>query len=351
MYQNTLFKKRWLLSLILLILLMIVIGGLTRLTNSGLSIVDWRLIMGILPPLSPESWLAVFQKYQQSPEYQLLNSAMTLEQFKSIFFFEYLHRILGRLLGLYTILPFLFLAFKNKNLRQENKKFLILSFLVILQGVLGWFMVKSGLKDIPRISHFRLAIHFAFALIYLSYAFYLYCDYAFESVRQSIKNNAKKYILNFPLWILALTLLILQMIYGAFMAGLDAGYYTSEYPKILNQWLPDLAIPSSWRDTLFSVVFINFFHRHFAIVVSLAIVIWGLTGLRKNSPSYRWFFLSSIVLVFVQMLLGIATVILSMPISFAVLHQLNAALLLQSVLLPWFLYLKFYSFKKTLKSS
>ena len=318
-----------------LILVMFVVGGLTRLTNSGLSIVDWRLLLGIIPPLSEKDWLEVFQKYQQFPEYQLINSTFTLAEFKMIYFWEYFHRLLGRLLGLYTLLPFLFLALKKKNTFLENKQFLVLCFLVVLQGLLGWFMVKSGLQDIPRISHFRLTLHLLFAIIYLSYAVYLTSDYVLENTIKQTKY--KNLFFHTPWWILSLILLIIQIIYGAFMAGLDAGYYTSEYPKMLNEWIPLALLPLSFKDWVYSVPFVHFFHRHFAFIVLVVITLWALIHLKKNASQYKWLFILSLVLLYLQVLLGILTVVWQMPILMAILHQLNAILLLEFLLLPWFI--------------
>ena len=215
----------WLYSGLFLIALMVIIGGITRLTHSGLSIVEWKLIGGTIPPLNDIQWQETFEKYQQFPEYQKINTEMSLSEFKSIFFWEYLHRLLGRLIGLVFIIPFIIFWNKKWFNFKQKKQLLILLGLGALQGFLGWFMVKSGLVDVPAVSHYRLALHLITAFGLMCYIYWLVLS--FNEVEKKPNNNINKLSKWF---IVALTI---QIIYGAFVAGLKAGYLLPKSGSIL----------------------------------------------------------------------------------------------------------------------
>ncbi|MCL4151625.1 UNVERIFIED_CONTAM: hypothetical protein GTU68_039752, partial [Idotea baltica] len=212
------FIIRWLSSVCFLVFAIVFVGGITRLTDSGLSMVDWKPIMGILPPITETDWIKTFVKYQQFPEFKLLNHSMKLDEFKSIFFWEYIHRILGRIIGLVLLLPFLALLVTKRLNSRWNKKLFIAVILVALQGLMGWFMVKSGLVDIPYVSHYRLAAHLSLAFLIYGYLLWLIMDLRHQRVLVSSGiSNLKRFSTSLVI------LVALQVVYGAFVAKLKAG--------------------------------------------------------------------------------------------------------------------------------
>ncbi|BBM88850.1 Heme A synthase [Spirochaetota bacterium] len=313
-------KYYWLGLLLIAIMIMIGVGGLTRLTNSGLSMVEWKLFMGMIPPLSNDAWLAAFDLYKRYPEYQLLYSTMTLNEFKFIFALEYIHRILGRLIGVMVIVPFALLWLKKQLTRYEIGCFFVLLGLVSLQGAIGWFMVKSGLVNVPHISHFRLALHFFFALLFMSVTVLLLLIYRksrsfnlpnvtapqFQEVPQhyteqtlpkterlperlsktaagkkvAVSDLTTKFISNpISLGFLSITsvFLVLQMLYGAFMAGLEAGYISQTYPAMFGKLIPSVHLAAGYeqhgfKSLLENTTWIHFIHRHLGVITSLILL-------------------------------------------------------------------------------
>ena len=221
----------WLFVSLILVFLIVIIGGLTRLTNSGLSITEWELITGILPPMSDNSWNLYFEQYKKIPQFNLINFNMNLDEFKVIFYWEYIHRILARLIGLFFLLPLIYFYF-SKSIRKEYMFvcFLIFS-LIVFQGIIGWYMVKSGLINDVTVSHYRLSIHLVTALIIISMIFWL--------LKNIISKNKKKFfqisINNFPFQIFILMIFI-QIIMGAFVSGLDAGQIYQTWPLMGNSF-------------------------------------------------------------------------------------------------------------------
>lgn len=217
----------WLVFVCLMIFAMVIIGGITRLTDSGLSMVEWKPLMGAIPPLTEAEWLRVFDLYKQYPEYQKVNSGMELSEFKFIFFWEYFHRLFGRLIGVVFFIPYVYFLFKKKIEKKLNKKLFIAFILGGLQGLMGWYMVKSGLIDRPDVSHFRLAAHFGLALTIIGYIFWIILGQI---------NFSNQKLIYYPklFWSLAILLVILsvQIIYGAFVAGLDAGLAYNTFPTM-----------------------------------------------------------------------------------------------------------------------
>ena len=222
----------WLFTGVVLVATLVIIGGITRLTQSGLSMVEWKLIMGSIPPLNDAQWQETFEKYKQFPEYSIVNYAFTLDEFKSIFWWEYVHRMLGRLTGLVFIIPFTIFVMQNRVDRQMLKKLLFILLLGAFQGFLGWFMVKSGLVKDPHVSHLRLAAHLITAFIVIGFILW--------TIFSIIKPTRYPKVDNKLGWIIksGFSLLILQIIYGAFMAGLKAGLYYNTWPMMGDVWLP-----------------------------------------------------------------------------------------------------------------
>ena len=230
----------WLTSACLLIFLMVIIGGVTRLTRSGLSMVEWHPISGVVPPMYNSAWVAEFEKYQQYPEYQKLNQNMTLSQFKFIFFWEYVHRLIGRLLGIFFIIPFAYFLIMKKLNPPLIKKLLFMFFWGGLQGLYGWYMVKSGLVDNPHVSHYRLAGHLVLAFGLMAYILWTALDINQERFTKGTSYN-KKHLRPVLHWIIVL--IMLQIIYGAFTAGLKAGYGWNTFPKWQDSGYPVACFP------------------------------------------------------------------------------------------------------------
>lgn len=322
----------WLASICFLIISMVVIGGITRLTHSGLSMVEWKPIVGTIPPLTESAWQEVFQKYQQFPEYKLLNQGMTLSEFKWIFFWEYTHRLLGRLLGIVFLLPWLFFMRRRWVDRSTGFKLLGGFFLGGLQGAMGWFMVKSGLVDRPHVSHYRLAAHLILALVVLAYFFGIAVRIYLGSNSVSLKQYGKQ--LRFVLFLRILTgLIVLQIVYGAFTAGLKAGFGFNTFPKMNDEWFPT----GFFRE---SQLVLNFFENPIAVQFIHRVIGWilltgilGFWGYCVGSPGLSLsrlqrrgvHFLLGMVLI--QFGLGVGTLLWVVPVSLASMHQLGACIL------------------------
>lgn len=320
--MNTLQKKYvtiWLYSGLFLIALMVIIGGITRLTQSGLSMVEWKLIGGAIPPLNEFEWQQTFVKYQQFPEYQKLNKGMSLAEFKSIFFWEYLHRLIGRIIGLVFFIPFVIFWLKKWFNDTQKKQLLLLLFLGGFQGFLGWFMVKSGLVDMPHVSHFRLAIHLLAAFGLMCYIYWLILNF------NSVVKKQNSLLQKLSKWFIAA--LIIQIIYGAFVAGLKAGYFLQLDDSILKNVLGYHFRNTNDFDILNNGIDVQAFHRVFAwVVFAIGLFIY------KKSRNTNLADISSIVfgLVLVQISLGIVTLLLRVQIHTAVIHQFVAIILLLS---------------------
>ena len=317
----------WLVSGIVLILAMVLIGGITRLTGSGLSIVEWNVISGTLPPLSEAAWLAAFEKYKQFPEYQKLNFGMTLEGFKQIFWWEYLHRLLGRIIGVVFILPFLYFLLTRQLNRWLLKRLLFILLLGMGQGVMGWIMVKSGLVDNPHVSHFRLAAHFCLALSLIGVILWTIADLTTTSQQECVPTKLKR------LSQLVLVAIVVQIVLGAFVAGLKAGFSYNTYPLMEGEWFPShQAEYLIFPDFLENGAAVQFIHRWMALAVLLFVT--TLTFAARNAASEtRKRIRLLLYITLLQVVLGIATLVLAVPITLGILHQLIAAILfMQSVL-------------------
>jgi len=314
----------WLVIVSIMVFAMVFIGGITRLTDSGLSIVEWKPLVGTIPPLNEAEWNEAFNKYKAFPEYKIQNSHMSLDDFKEIYFWEYFHRLFGRLIGVAFFFPFVFFAFKKRIRRDMLPK---LGFAFILggaQGVLGWYMVKSGLVNKPDVSHFRLAAHLSLAFLIISYIYFLILQ---------IKNPMMHFKFNFKKLKrvhLFFVLLWIQIVYGAFVAGLDAGLTHNTFPKMGRSWIPN-------EISLFKPLYINFLenpvalqftHRLIGYVLALLAFMIYLAARKERDFLLRKTLKSLSIVVIVQFALGVLVIINYVPISLASMHQIGACVLL-----------------------
>jgi cytochrome c oxidase assembly protein subunit 15 len=322
------FVEIWLYSMFIIVFLIVAIGGLTRLTDSGLSITEWELFKGILPPLTNAKWLFYFDEYKKIPEYIEINYNMTLSEFKVIYYWEYGHRILARLIGLFSIIPMIYLFFKFKKERKNIFKYSVIFILICVQGFVGWFMVSSGLIENTDVSHYRLALHLFLALTILSIIFW----FIMETIKISpFKKKFNNSFLNF-----FFILIILQIVLGAFLAGMDGGLIYNSWPDMNGNFLPndinniDLFLFSSLDNP--SVV--QFYHRFTAYLLFISLLFLNYYTYRTKIDFKPVLILN--IAIFVQIILGIITLITGVKITYASLHQLGSIFVLTS-----FLYIKY----------
>ena len=319
------YLRFWLIALFLLIILMVAVGGLTRLTDSGLSITAWELFTGILPPLNINEWNFYFSEYKKIPEFQNINYAMTLAEFKVIFYWEYAHRLLARFVGLFTLIPLIIFSLKFKNIKYYSNKYYWIFFFICLQGFIGWYMVSSGLIENNDVSHFRLSIHLSLALFILCLIFwYILSIY-------KIKKFYKKTSNLFLLFIL--TLIVLQIVLGAFLSGLDGGLIYNSWPDMNGNFLPnDVEFEDVINNQLFNnPSIVQFLHRFTAYVLLFFIVILNYTFIRNNYGIKNIIFFD--VAILIQIFLGIITLISGVEIKYASLHQLGSIFVLTTYII------------------
>ncbi len=326
----------WLNISLILVFFIIIIGGLTRLTNSGLSITEWELFKGIFPPLNETSWLTYFDQYKQIPQYKFLNSDMSLSEFKIIFYWEYFHRVLARIIGLFFLVPLILFYFSKKIDKYYLNICLIIFGLIVFQGIVGWYMVKSGLINVVTVSHYRLSVHLISAIFIISSIFWL--------IKNFKSGEKKKFFIfsfnNFPFQLLILIIFI-QIILGAFVSGLDAGKIYQTWPLMGNSYFPnDLSF-----DTLIFFEFNNhslvqFYHRNLAYIIVLYVFYIGFyINMKKLSKLYIPYTIL-ITFLFLQGLLGVYTLISDLNIYLASLHQITSVLLVFSALNIYYLRVK-----------
>lgn len=318
----------WLFFCCALVFCIIIVGAVTRLTESGLSIVEWKPVIGTIPPLSASDWHREFEAYKQSPEFTKKNFWMSLDDFKKIYFWEWFHRLLGRIIGLVYALPFLYFWAKNQIPQGYKLKILALPFLVGIQGAMGWYMVKSGLVDQPAVSHYRLAAHLSLALLLYSLTFW----HALSLRKTNIKPQEKS--LRIAGWSL-LGLLSLTILWGAFTAGLDAGLvYNDTFPKMGERWIPtEITNAHPWPLALLEThTGVQLLHRWLAMLTAGAIlsyVIYAIYGCQRREITYAGLG----VMIVVQLGLGLTTLFSGVALLPAVLHQAGAIILLTFLLL------------------
>jgi len=321
----------WLLVCCALVFAMVVLGGVTRLTGSGLSMVHWKPISGVMPPIGETAWEREFAHYRQSPEYAHVNKGMSLAEFKGIFWFEYAHRLLGRLIGVAFLLPFLYFLARRRIESWLIPRLVVMFALGGLQGLLGWYMVKSGLVDDPHVSQYRLAAHLALAVII--YAFMLWTALSILRGEQDAASGGSRRLARAAAILIAAV--SVTMLSGAFVAGLKAGFTYNTFPLMGGRWWPE----TLWSMTpLYINVFENpatvqFFHRWLASATFLVIVaVWF--SARRRGPDRRerkWLDAVGVAAV-VQVALGISTLLLKVPVLLAALHQAGAMALLTVLL-------------------
>lgn len=333
MTQNKSAVTYWLSACCLMVVFMIVFGGFVRLTGSGLSIVEWKPVTGIIPPLSEADWVEEFGKYRASPEYKLHNYNMSLAEFKSIFVPEYIHRLAGRLLGALYLLPLLYFYLKGAFHRQERHLYLVIGALLFFQGFMGWYMVKSGLVDRPYVSHLRLAMHLITATVMYSLLFWQLMRWRFDIL---LTTEGTRLCTPKTLTAIALATTFTQIFVGGLVAGLDAGLLYNTFPLMGGKFVPDEVFPVSLAG-LSEPVFVQFTHRIIAYfltgIIVLLIIALARTGYRKLCKVALYL---ALALLF-QMSAGIATILYSVPITIALTHQLGALLLLTILLWNMFL--------------
>jgi cytochrome c oxidase assembly protein subunit 15 len=312
----------WLFMVAGLIVAMVIVGGITRLTESGLSITEWKPISGAIPPLTDAAWQAEFANYKRIPEYTQINRGMTLDGFKHIFFWEYTHRLLGRLIGLAFALPLLWFAVKRRIPPGYGWRLVALLALGGLQGAIGWWMVSSGLAVRTDVSHVRLAIHLMTALVLLSGMVWTALD-----LRNLAESRLAKPAALRPLALIALALLFSQIMFGAFTAGLNAGYAFASWPLMGDSFFP-AGVPMmspAWRNAVDNPIVVQFIHRWFAFVAAAGLVTLAVKAMRSGGVTAGRVLIG---LVLLQILLGISTLMSGVEIGIAVAHQANAALTL-----------------------
>ena len=319
------YLKLWLITLFLLIILMVAVGGLTRLTDSGLSITAWELFTGILPPLNVNDWNFYFSQYKKIPEYQNINYDMTLSEFKVIFYWEYAHRLLARFVGLFSLIPLIVFSLTFKDSKYYSNKYYLIFFLVCLQGFIGWYMVSSGLIENNDVSHFRLSVHLSLALLILSLIFWFILDiFKVKRFHEKISNLLLLFIL---------LLIVLQIILGAFLSGLDGGLIYNSWPDMNGSFFPN---DVKFNDVINSQLLSNpsivqFLHRSTAYLLLFFITILNYLYItQKYNFKYILFF---DVAILIQIFLGIITLISGVEIKYASLHQLGSILVLSTYIL------------------
>ncbi|SMO97140.1 COX15/CtaA family protein [Gracilimonas mengyeensis] len=316
----------WLWSGVILVSLMVIIGGITRLTDSGLSMSDWNLIMGSIPPTSEVEWQQAFERYQEFPQYQQINHQMQLDEFKQIYFWEYLHRLLGRMIGIVFLVPFVYFWVKGYFDRKLLKRMFILLGLGAMQGAMGWIMVKSGLVDVPYVSHYRLALHFMLAVILIGFCLW----YALDLKKYSLPPDSPTVLNRLKPWFWAITVLfIIQMVYGAFTAGLDAGYLYNSFPKMGGQWLPPTfsMLEPYVANLVENPGTVQWIHRVNGTLLALAVIgFWWKAVFNSNSAWIQAVSGILLSIILAQYLLGVLTLIYKVPVTLGVLHQAVAIL-------------------------
>jgi len=320
----------WLVLSLFLVYLIIFIGGLTRLTNSGLSITEWELIKGILPPLNSNSWENYFEEYKNIPQYKLLNFDMTLNEFKIIFYWEYFHRFLARIIGIFFLIPLIYFYF-SKKIKIEYLKICFLAFsLIIIQGIVGWYMVKSGLIDDVTVSHYRLSIHLSIAILIISIIFWLIKNVVNKKNISFFKFSFRNFFFQFFILII-----FLQVIIGAFVSGLDAGKIYQTWPLMNGTFFPT----DNFINNLFNFgdpSFVQFLHRNIAYIIFVLSIYTGFFIYRKKIKELYNSYLIFILFIGIQVLLGILVLFSNVDIYFASLHQISSIFLIVSSLNLYF---------------
>ena len=319
----------WLITMFIIISIMIVVGGLTRLTDSGLSITEWQLFSGLFPPLNQNDWILYFNLYKEIPEFKLQNFNMTLQEFKVIFWWEWAHRILGRVIGLGFLFPLIYFSFKLKISKILDLYFIF--FLICFQGFIGWYMVSSGLVDRVDVSHFRLSIHLLIAFLILSLIFWNYLKY--QNYKQVLGG------INSIIPFIFLVLILIQIVIGAFVSGMDAGKIYNSWPLMGKTYFPnDNVVENLFKLSAFSdPSLVQFIHRNLAYVIGLFyVMILFKVYKNKLNKLYRSVNILGFFII-LQIILGIFTIILGAHIYIAAVHQVSSIFLVTSSIYFFFI--------------
>ena len=319
----------WLITMFIIISIMIVVGGLTRLTDSGLSITEWQLFSGLFPPLNQNDWILYFNLYKEIPEFKLQNFNMTLQEFKVIFWWEWAHRFLGRVIGLCFLIPLVYFSFKIKISKILDLYFIF--FLICFQGFIGWYMVSSGLVDRVDVSHFRLSVHLLIAFLILSLIFWNYLKYQ--------NYNQVAHGINSIIPFVFLVLILIQIVIGAFVSGMDAGKIYNSWPLMGNTYFPnDNNFENLFKLSAFSdPSLVQFIHRNLAYVIGLFyVLIFFKVYKNKISKLYRSVNILGFFII-LQIVLGIFTIILGAQIYIAAVHQVSSIFLVTSSIYFFFI--------------
>ena len=332
MLKNTKYETffyYWIASLILLLSLMIIVGGLTRLTDSGLSITQWQLFSGILPPLNEIKWEYYFSLYKEIPQYILVNNNITIEDFKIIYLWEYAHRLLGRFIGLFFLLPLIYLIYKKVFVKKLKFNLIFIFCLILFQGFLGWYMVKSGLVNNVSVSHYRLSMHLSLAFIILSSLVWIYMNYVRGS--EKLFFNKNKNILSIQI---LFALIFCQIILGAFVSGLDAGKIYQTWPLMNSSFFPDDVVFVKLIDYLNfnNHSLVQFFHRNLAYIIFFLSIYIGFKIFKINNRQLLKIYLIFFIIILLQIFLGIMVLLSGAHLYLASLHQISSIFLIISSL-------------------
>ena len=330
--QLKIYLSYWLALMFWLISLMIIVGGLTRLTDSGLSITTWELFSGLVPPLNNSDWISYFNLYKQIPEFKLQNYSMSLQEFKVIFWWEWIHRFLGRVVGILFLIPLIYFSFKISFKKLIN--LYLIFFLICFQGFIGWYMVSSGLVDRVDVSHFRLSVHLLMAFVILSMILWNYL----KLKKFNIFNK-----LNFKLPLTFIILLFIQIVIGAFVSGLDAGKIYNSWPLMGSNYFPD---DNNISNLISIYVFsepslVQFIHRNLAYIILIFFIIIFYKIVKNKLYDFLKPILIVGFLLIIQVVLGIFTILYGAEIIFASMHQFSSIFLIASSI--YLLYLSFLS--------
>ena len=325
----------WLLTSFIMIFIMIMIGGLTRLTNSGLSITEWELFKGILPPLNNSQWDAYFLMYKKIPQYEFMFPDMTLSEFKVIFYWEYIHRFLGRLIGLFFLIPLIYFCFFSKINKRYISISIIVLLLIILQGIVGWYMVKSGLVNNVTVSHYRLSLHLVCAILIISIIFWMLLNFKKNTYISFFKKRKKNNLFYFFFLYFCKLLLL-------FVSGLDAGRIYQTWPLMNYSYFPSDSSISNLKIffDLDNHGLVQFYHRNIAYLIVAYISYLGFKIFKHNLENLKKPFYLVSVFIFLQIFLGIITLISGLNIYLASAHQIGSLLLILSVLNLYYNYIK-----------
>ncbi len=324
---------RWLYLGVFMLMIQILLGGITRLTESGLSITEWNPITGALPPLNMSQWQLEFDKYKGTNQFRYIHADFSLSDFKFIFFWEWFHRTWARLMGIVFLLGFFYFLFKKQLKTDMIIPFIILFVLGIIQGAIGWIMVKSGL--VPEkmfVGHVQLATHFMAALLLLCYTLWFALTVSIPAKMKTVNKPLRKFTMAI------FCILFIQLIYGAFMAGLHAATAAPTWPTINGLWFPDVmnSLSPGWKNFIDNKITVQFIHRGLAYTLLIVVIFWWMKARKMNgSLLFKKTKLVPVILIILQVILGIATVTLSPYgnnlVWFGVAHQLTAMLFLMGI--------------------